>query len=35
MPTDAFITRAEAAFDALFADAKTKSEIDFVLALNP
>lgn len=35
MPIDAFLTRAEAAFDALFADARTKSEIDFVLALNP
>jgi len=29
------MTRAEAAIDALFADARTKSEIDFVLALNP
>lgn len=35
MSDDTFMKRAAAAFDALFADARNKSEIDFVLALNP
>jgi hypothetical protein len=32
---ESFLRRAERAFDSLFADAREKSEIDFVLALNP
>jgi len=35
MPDDSFIAKAEKAVDSLFADARAKSEIDFVLSLNP